>query len=139
MASAPLQSALIALSILAVCGFLFVFLLADHAQVARELRNPETILNLIGAGVTLIAAAIAAFRIHVRGRTLPWRAIPLLIFVVWQGISIAQCIDTMPKSVLYSHSASCLLFILAAAFRSLCFCSRSSACMARLWAGRHRP
>jgi len=117
IASAPLKSAGIMLAILAVASALFVYLFADPELIARAFLDPEELWELIGASLTTIAAVLAAFRIRVRGRTLPWRATPLGLFAAWQTVAIIYCFDApLEKSaedLLYGHSPECFLFILA--------------------------
>ena len=113
IAQAPLTSALIVLTVLVSAEALYVYTFANPALTARVMRDHSTLAELTGAGLTLTAAIIAAFRIHVRGRTLPWRTVPLAIFILWQMHSIFMCADVPAQSILYSHSPHCLLFILA--------------------------
>jgi hypothetical protein len=114
IARAPLCSALIVLAILVCAGALYVYAFCDPTLIARELRDDTALVQLIGAGITLTAAVIAAFRIQVRGRTLSWRMMPLILFAVWQALSFYGCSDIPARFILYSHSPNCLLFILAA-------------------------
>ncbi|MCD6075800.1 MAG: hypothetical protein K0Q70_2683 [Rhodospirillales bacterium] len=106
------------LAVLAGAGVLFIYLFADPKLIARQLGEPEEVLELVGASLTSIAAVVAAFRIHVRGRTLPWRATPLVLFAAWQSLSIIHCLDVPldkpAEQILYGHSPDCFLFILAA-------------------------
>jgi hypothetical protein len=118
IATAPLQGAALVLAALAGAIFFCVSLFADPDLIARQLGNPGAILEMIGAGLTGIAAIVAAFRIHVRGRTLAWRATPLALFAAWQILavyrSLAVPLDKTAKQILYGHSPECFLFILAA-------------------------
>lgn len=117
IASAPLQSAAAVIVVLAAASALFIALFADPKLITRALRDPEELLELIGAGVTSIAAVAAAFRIHLRGRTLPWRAVPLALFAAWQALAVIYCLevplDKPAEQLLYGHSPMCFLFILA--------------------------
>jgi hypothetical protein len=118
IATAPLQSAAMVLTAFALSIFFCVYLFADPGLVARELHNPIALLEMIGAGLTGIAAVVAAFRIHVRGRTLPWRATPLSLFAAWQILAAYHALDVPldkpTEQILYGHSPDCFLFILAA-------------------------
>ena len=118
IATAPLQSAAIVLAACAVAGTLFIALFAEPGLVASQLRNPGAVLQVTGAGLTVIAAFSAAFRIHIRGRTMAWRITPLVIFSAWQILSMIYCLevplDKPAEQFLYSHSPDCFLFILAA-------------------------
>jgi len=117
IARAPLSSALIVLAVLAGAGILFVSLFAKPDLIARTLNDPEDRLELVGGCLTGIAAVVAAFRIHVRGRTWPWRATPLALFAAWQSLIIIDCadvpLDESAKQILYGHGPDCFLFILA--------------------------
>jgi hypothetical protein len=105
------------LAVLAISIFFCVYLFADLGLVARELRNPSALLEMVGAGLTGIAAVVAAFRIHVRGRTLAWRATPLALFAAWQILAAYHALDVPldkpAEQILYGHSPDCFLFILA--------------------------
>lgn len=118
VASAPIQSACIVLAVLAAAISAIVVMFANPDSVRRELANPKTILELTGAGLTCAAATIAAFRIHVRGRTPAWRAVPLALFATWQTLSMYTALDVPldkpAEQLLYGHSPDCFLFILAA-------------------------
>ena len=105
------------LAVLAGAAILFVSMFARADLIERAFYDPNEQLELIGATLTTVAAVIAAFRIHVRGRTLPWRVTPLALFAVWQTLSLIYCLDVPldkpAEQILYGHSPDCFLFILA--------------------------
>lgn len=117
ISSAPLQSAATIAAVLAVAGIVIVSIFAKPDLIARALLDPEERLELTGAILTSIAALVAAFRIHVRGRTPAWRAGPLGLFASWQALTVIYCVevplDKPAEQLLYGHSPSCFLFILA--------------------------
>lgn len=117
IASAPLRSAALVLTTVAALGAAIIYVFGDAAFAERQARNPKVIVEWIGAGVTGIAAIVAAFRIHARGRTPLWRGVPLLLFASWQILSIYGCydipVDPPSVQVLFGRSPDCFLFILA--------------------------
>lgn len=106
------------LAFLAGAGWLFLSLFADPALAAHQLSDARLKLELVGAAVTAATAVIAAFHIQVRGRTLPWRTVPLALFATWQILSIYRCLngpqDGPAEEILNGRSPDCFLFILAA-------------------------
>ena len=106
------------LATLTLVGGVSASLFGDCEMAARHIRDPRAAFEWLGAGITGIAAIVAAFQIHARGRTSLRRATPLLVFAIWQIGTIYLCHDIpMEKpaeQILYGHGPDCFLFILAA-------------------------
>lgn len=118
VAATPLTGALAFLAALALVAGVSASLFGDRDMLARQIRDPRAAFEWFGAGLTAIAAIVAAFRIHARGRSLLWRATPLFVFAIWQIGTIYLCHDIpMEKpaeQILYGHGPEFFLFILAA-------------------------
>ena len=103
-----------AISIATGCA---AYLLCDQAAVRTRLTDEGFVLEWIALTLTAIVTPIAAFRIHVRGRTPAWRSGPLVLFAAWQILTISNSIgvpmESPAEQILYGHSPHCFLFIIA--------------------------
>ena len=102
----------VALAVCAVAPF------TDFNALAHRLAAaPDLWLSLLGALLTCVAAAAAAFATSVPGRPAWWAALPLPPLALWLGASTAGCLRpalvawTMPEP--HMHAMHCMYFIVA--------------------------
>jgi hypothetical protein len=102
----------VALAVCAVAPF------TDFNALAHRLAAaPDMWLALLGALLTCVAAAAAAFATSVPGRPVWWAALPLPPLTLWVGASTAGCLRpalsgwTMPEP--HMHPMHCMYFIVA--------------------------
>jgi len=102
----------VALAVCAVAPF------TDFNALAHRLgAAPDMWLSLLGALLTCVTAAAAAFATSVPGRSAWWAALPLPPLALWLGASTAGCLRpalrgwTTPEP--HMHAMHCMYFIVA--------------------------
>jgi hypothetical protein len=90
---------------------------SDRAAVlARLTAAPDMWLSTIGAGLTMVLAAIAAFQLSLPDRKPLWALLPLPAALVWIAASGAGCLRTWlvpgTHAAVLNDSKDCLVFIL---------------------------
>jgi hypothetical protein len=96
---------------------LFLCIFANVAMLrARLMATPDMGFSELGAVLTAVLAAIAAFQTSVPGRSAHWAWLPVPAAVLWLGASTAGCLrlgpipGTEPESSM--HPAVCAWFLL---------------------------
>lgn len=88
---APMLRALAWLA--AVLGLAMILMpMADTAGLHARLGTPDLRVAALGAGLTAVAAALAAFVTSVPGRSLRWALLPVAPAVLWIGASGLGCL-----------------------------------------------
>jgi hypothetical protein len=89
---------------------------ADFPALALRLSaTPDMGLSLLGAVLTAVFGAWAAFQSSIPGRSLRWALLPVPAALLWVGASTAGCLriwpaaDTVPEPPM--HAMACLKFI----------------------------
>jgi hypothetical protein len=113
----PTVRALIWLAIVAVAG-LGLAAIADRAAVMARLEAaPDMWLAAIGAALTTVLAAIAAFQLSLPDRNQLWALLPLPAALLWLAASGAGCLRTWivpdTHAAVLNDSKDCIAFILA--------------------------
>ncbi len=100
---------------LALAALVLVFLAMGHGlrpNLTARLGEWPFRLELIGASLTGVAAAFAAFTSGIPGRSRWWMLLPLPPLALWMAVIGQQCltrwVETGPEGMSFGESAECL-------------------------------
>lgn len=91
---APALRALVWLGAAVAIG-LALMPMADMEGLRARMATPDLRFAALGAGLTAVAAALAAFQVSVPGRSLRWAWLPLPPAILWVGASGLGCLRSV--------------------------------------------
>lgn len=89
--------------------------MADMEGLGARMGTPDLRMAALGAALTAVSAAVAAFQVSVPGRSLRWALLPVLPAILWVGASGLGCLRNAvaPGTALADarDGAGCFVFL----------------------------